>query len=197
MIDFTMEQLFPDFILADKNGFAMAKSIEKMLRIMCSTVQAGVDNLQNVNKMQEWRLDEMAWEMNLLWYDYTADVSIKREQIAGAQEYYTRLGTKAAVERAISDVFGLGRLEEWNVFGGEPYTFRVYTSDPEVALSKRQRFLALLEVVKNVRSSLESIVYTGADGKAAVNIGTKAIGCSYNGAGVALGKLPYGYTELA
>lgn len=185
MIDFKAHELFPDFMLADRSGYAMAKAIEAALQILCSTVQTGVDNLQSVERMPEWRLDEMAWEMNLLWYDYTADVSIKRAQIAGAKEYYTRLGTKTAVERAIGDVYGSGRVEEWNVFGGEPYTFRVYTADPEVALSKRQRFLELLEVVKNVRSTLESIVYTGAEAIAGATIGTKATGCSANGAGLA------------
>ena len=31
MIDFSIMQLFPDFLLADKNGFAMAKAIETAL----------------------------------------------------------------------------------------------------------------------------------------------------------------------
>ena len=61
MINFSIHQLFPDFILEDKNGFAMAKAIEKMLQIMCDTVRNGVDTVKDVEKMPEWRLDELAW----------------------------------------------------------------------------------------------------------------------------------------
>ena len=78
MIDFSIMQLFPDFLLADKNGFAMAKAIEKALQIMCDTVQTGVDTVQNVDKMPEWRLDEMAWELGCL-YDYNASIDAKRK----------------------------------------------------------------------------------------------------------------------
>ena len=49
MIDFSIMQLFPDFLLAVKNGFAMAKAIEKALHIMCDKVQSGVDTVQNVD----------------------------------------------------------------------------------------------------------------------------------------------------
>ena len=76
MIDFTIHQLFPDFILADKNGYAMAKAIERALQIMCSTIQTGVDNLQDIDKMPEWRLDEMAWELGCL-YDHNANIETK------------------------------------------------------------------------------------------------------------------------
>jgi len=180
-----LEQLFPAFLLNDKNGYAIACAILRGLETACEAVDAGVVCVKNVESMPEWRLDEKAWEMNLLWYDYHANVATKRAQIAGAQEYYTRLGTKTAVERAISDVYGSGRVEEWPAFGGEPYTFRVYTTDPEVALSKRERFLTLLEVVKNVRSSLESIVYTGAEGTAGAAIGTQVTGSYQAAAGTA------------
>ena len=66
MIDFSITHLFPEFLLADKNGFAMARAIEKALQIMCDTIQTGVDNVQDVEKMPEGRLDEMAWELGCL-----------------------------------------------------------------------------------------------------------------------------------
>ena len=69
MIELPIMQLFPDFLLADKNGFAMAKAIEKALQIMCGTVQTGVDTVQNVDKMPELRRTHLMKEL------YTKPVS--------------------------------------------------------------------------------------------------------------------------
>ena len=63
MFDFRIEDLLPAFLLADRNGYAMAKAVEAALKIMCSTVQTGLDIVKDVEQMPEWRLDEMAWEM--------------------------------------------------------------------------------------------------------------------------------------
>ena len=171
-----IEQLFPAFILGDKNGYALAKAIEKMMGLFHEAVQKGIETLKDIDKMPEWRLDELAWEMNIFWYDRDADISIKRAQIRGAQEYYMRLGTPAAVERALNDVYGGGRVEEWQEYGGEPFSFRVYTTDPEALQEKREKFLRLLESVKNVRSVLDEIIYVGAEGAAQITVGTAATG---------------------
>ena len=159
-------KLAPAFLRKDRNGFAILKAIEAADDWMQERIQAATDALFDVEKMPEARLDERAWEMNLTWYDYGADVESKRDQIRGARNYFDRLGTPYAVERAIEDVFGQGRVEEWFENSAEPYHFSVYTSNTGAMMENRKKFLKIMERVKNVRSVLDNIVYYGLEGEA-------------------------------
>lgn len=178
MLDFTAEQLFPRFILADKSGYALAKAIEKALHMLCDVIQTGIEIEKSVEKMPEWRLDEMAWELNALWYDYDETLSVKRQQIAGAMAFYDRLGTPYAVLNAVNAVYGDGTLMEWFEYGGDPYHFKVLTTDSTALTTKKAKFYALLSAVKSLRSVLDSVTYYGAEGQAEYAIGTKANGAS-------------------
>lgn len=155
MIDFTIHQLFPDFILADKNGYAMAKAIERALQIMCSTIQTGVDNLQDIDKMPEWRLDEMAWELGCL-YDHNANIETKRRWIKDATPLYSALGTPQAIYNFIEGFFDQVEFEEHWQYAGDPFHFRVTVSgewnDANEAWLRRA-----IEASKNVRSVLDDI----------------------------------------
>lgn len=155
MIDFTIHQLFPDFILADKNGYAMAKAIERALQIMCSTIQTGVDNLQNIDKMPEWRLDEMAWELGCL-YDHNANIETKRRWIKDATPLYSALGTPQAIYNFLEGFFDQVELEEYWQYAGDPFHFRVTVSgewnDANEAWLRRA-----IAASKNVRSVLDDI----------------------------------------
>ena len=155
MIDFTIHHLFPDFILADENGYAMAKAIERALQIMCSTIQTGVDNLQDIDKMPEWRLDEMAWELGCL-YDHNANIEKKRHWIKDATPLYSALGTPRAIYNFLKGFFDHVELEEHWQYPGEPFHFRVTVSgewnDANEAWLRRA-----IEASKNVRSVLDDI----------------------------------------
>lgn len=175
MMEFNIEQLMPKFILGDRNGYALAKAIEVGLRALLRIAGEGLAMIDDVEAMPEWRLDEMAWELNAAWYDYDADIERKRAQIAGAQTYYNRIGTPSAVQGAIADVFGDGVVREWFEYGGEPYHFEVRTSNTSILRENRAKFLKLLELVKNLRSVLDNVYYEG-EGRADVNVFAGASG---------------------
>lgn len=181
MIEFAMHQLFPDFMLADKNGYAMAKAIERALQIMCETVQTGVDNLQNIDKMPEWRLDEMAWELGCL-YDSNANIETKRRWIKDATPLYAALGTPQAVYNFLEGFFEQVELEENWQYAGEPYHFRVTVSGEwnDANESWMRRAIAS---AKNVRSVLDDI---------AVGSGTVI---TVQGEGNQLARFPYPMTD--
>lgn len=155
MIEFTIHQLFPDFILADKNGYAMAKAVERALQIMCSTIQTGVDNLQDIDKMAEWRLDEMAWETNCL-YDYNSNPESKRYWVKEAKQCDQRLGTIAAIIQYLKGCFSNVQIEEWWQYGGTPYHFRVWcTGDMTSEIETWAR--RAIARAQNVRSVLDGL----------------------------------------
>lgn len=176
--NFHIEEFVPRFLIRDRDGYALAKAMEGILKLAFSWIEAGVAMIDDVDRMPEWRLDERAWELNAQWYDYSADIETKRAVIRGAQEYFNRLGTPYAVERAIRDVYGTGNVVEWFEYGGEPFTFRVYTANTAALNEKRAKFMKLLEIVKNTRSELENIYYGGENGTAAVHAATAIVGMS-------------------
>ena len=92
MIEFDISSLIPKFIMQDKNGFALAKAIERGVQMFNEIIQDSIDCILDVDKMPEWRLDELAQEYNIL-YDYTADVETKRKWIAKAGWYASMYGT--------------------------------------------------------------------------------------------------------
>lgn len=177
MIEFTITQLFPDFLLADKNGFAMAKAIERALQIMYETVQTGVDIVQNVEKMPEWRLDEMAWELGCL-YDYSASVDSKRKWIRDATPLCASYGTPQAIYNFLEGFFDSVEVEENWQYGGEPFHFRVSVSGKWTDANEAWARMAIA-AAKNVRSVLDSF-----------SAGTSAV-LNVHGEGKALARFPY------
>ena len=178
MIELDTSRMFPRFILNDQSGYALAKAIEAALNYFLKAVQAGVDTVQDTGKMAEWRLDEMAWELGAEWYDYEADIDAKRAQIDGATEFYHRLGTPSAMLNALEAVYGAGQLEEWFEYGGEPYHFRLQVTDASAAEKNKEKLNKLVSIVKSLRSTLDGIYYSGAEGTAAFAAGAAVVGVS-------------------
>lgn len=153
-IDIT--HLVPNFILGDKNGWALAKAIEKMLDIFHEKVQEGIDTALNPDKMPEWRLDEVAREDNIFWYDFNAEISVKREMVKSASRIYSTLGTKSGTENAAKDFCGDARIQEWFEYGGEPAHFRIYSNSSEAAENAGE-IVRSVDGVKRLSAVLEGI----------------------------------------
>lgn len=155
MFTFNIENWVPKFILGDKNGYALAKAIEAAMQRTNAIVRQGLDCLLDYDTMPEWRLDELAWELNCL-YDYSASIETKREWIKNAIPYYRLFGTPKAIYRYLDGYFGSIELEEFWQYGGDPFHFRltlggIWTDDREAWARKA------IAAAKNVRSVLDSL----------------------------------------
>ena len=159
-------RLTPGFLRRDANGHALMKALEAGVNYFLQGAEAGVKRVLDIDSMPEWRLDEMAWEMNILWYDSEADVRDKRQTVKDAQAVYDTLGTPEAVLMAVNGVFGSGRISEWYEYGGSPFFFRVYATDQDALDEKREQFLKMIGAVKMAGAVLDDIYYVGAEGKA-------------------------------
>lgn len=155
MQEIDIKGLVPRFIWNDRNGHAMAKALEAGMKYFLKVCQEGLDVWKNVDKMPEWRLDEMAWELNCM-YDYGADVDRKRGWIRDAYMMNRQYGTPAAILKYLDGYFGGAELEEWWDYEGEPYHFRVYVSgtykQESAAWTKE-----VINGVKNLRSVLDDL----------------------------------------
>ena len=103
-------------------------------------------------------LDELAFQIEMDWYDSTADIVIKRKLLKNALKVFRTRGTPYAVEQVIQDYFGDGYIEEWFDYDGDPYKFRVVTSNSSVTSELANQFTMAVNSVKNLRSVLEEII---------------------------------------
>lgn len=176
--------LIPSFLLADRNGYALAKAIERAATILTDTIQTGVETVLDVEKMPEWRLDEMAWEYNCL-YDYNADIEAKRHWIRDATPLYAALGTPKAARSFMDGYFGSSAtLEENWQYGGEPYHFRLRFTDTFLPENAKEA-VATIENVKNVRSVLDAFSFS-----VMVKSSTAYVGCAIYGQGRIVMQVP-------
>ena len=153
MFTFTIERFVPDFILADKNGYAIAKAIEAGIELVNEIVYNGVCQITDTEKMAEWRLDELAWEYNIP-YNYTADIEIKRKWISEAYEISRIWGTPESIVKYMEAYFDSSTLEESTDYGGDPYHFRMLFPDVWTQ-EKIDWATSVIDKIKSLRSVLD------------------------------------------
>lgn len=150
MFNIDITKYVPRFILNDKNGFALAKAIETALQMFNNKVHESVKLMYDVASMPEWRLDEIAWETQCF-YDYNADIDLKRSWIKNAVRLYSHHGTKKALKEYISAYFDdVEILEAWE-YDSDPYHFLVNVQGEWTKESKAWLDNAI-EQYKNARS---------------------------------------------
>lgn len=154
--DVTMRDLLPPGFRDDPDALAASAAIEEDYRRLYglasqAIVFAGVDRLAGA-----W-LDLLAEDLHVDYYDRSLPVERKRELVRRSIPMHRRKGTPGAVEELIRIVFGSGHVKEWWEYGGQPYHFKVVSSNPLATPEDARNFLAALDSVKNLRSVLEEI----------------------------------------
>ena len=155
MFTFDITKFVPKFILADKNGYAIAKALGAVLQMMNDIIDEGVKCVSDFDSMPEWRLDELAWETNCL-YDYNANVETKRDWIRNAIPYYRLYGTPRAIIQYVGSYFDNIELEENWIYNGDPYHFRVTVEGVWNPTNEAWARKAIGKA-KNVRSVLDNL----------------------------------------
>ena len=151
--------LLPDNLKTDKDILAASKSIDKEFIEMAAKINSCIIFADIDNTASEI-VDMLACELNLGYYDSSLPLNTRKELVKNGLLTHKISGTKSAIEELINIVFGDGTVEEWFEYDGQPYNFRVKTSNPEANTIKAQEFIKLITAYKNVRSHLESIIIT-------------------------------------
>lgn len=163
-------KLLPQFMQNDAAVRGLAAGIDSIVPQLAADLEK-LSTWDRIDELSEAELDDLAWELNILWYDTGATIDVKRNIVRDSDQVYKKLGTKWAVERVISTYFGDGYVEEWFQHGGTPGTFRVYSSNPSISDSKLQEFLNILNKVKRASAQLEG-VYISLTGQMNMHAGT-------------------------
>ena len=168
--DIDISKWIPKFIMADKNGNAVARAIETGLTMMNGTIQDGVASVLDPDLMPEWALDEKAWEYNIT-YDPAAPIETKRGWIKDAFKMYQSYGTAAGIKKFLEHYFGGAEVKEWYEYEGDPCHFTV--SVPDLHAATYDAWVEQVTTqIKKAGSVLDEINYVAYESDA--NIYTKA-----------------------
>lgn len=167
--DVNMVSLFPTWMRRNEDDAALASVVDRA----AAEIYEGSRLLSIWNKIDELPegvLDELAYELDIDWYDSGAPLDVKRRLVKQSDFVHSKLGTVAAVESVISAYFGDGRLMEWSEYGGEPHHFKVFTTNASALNENLTRFLSMLRKIKRHSSKLDSVMI-GLTGEEYVNLG--------------------------
>ena len=119
-----MVKLLPAWMQEDGGDNGLATGCDIISRDAYARLKL-LSRWDKIDQLSEAELDEMAWELNIQWYDSTAPIAAKRAVIRNSDRVYAKLGTPYAVEQIVADYFGTGEVREWYQYGGKPYHFKV------------------------------------------------------------------------
>ena len=155
-----IEKIIPRFMRSDEAVVAMCKALNKIMSEPCGNIK-NARTWDRYDYVSENECDELAWELDVDWYDSSASLAEKRKMIKQAQQIKRKRGTKWAVEQLVSVYFGTGYVIEWfdtpEICDG-PYTFCVL-SDSEISEENYSKFLESAAVAKNERSHVSGIYF--------------------------------------
>lgn len=151
-----MTKFVPMFMRDDDTVREIAEGVND---VMSHYAAAKLRTWDQLESMGHEELDELAWELNVLWYNAAGTLKTKREQIKTSDDVWRTLGTRHAVETVISQLFVKGKLLEWWEYeGGRPHHFMVECYDPNVLTPDGEKeFRRVLELVKRKSQILDSI----------------------------------------
>ena len=149
-------KLLPEFMREDEAVKGLAAGLDSVIPGLIEKFKT-LPTWGHIDTMSEAELDDLAWELNIPWYDAAAPIGTKRELIRSANNVHATIGTKAAVESIIQTYFGDGHVLEWFEYGGQPGRFRVLTTNPSVNNERLTDFLRLLSQVKRASAKLDTI----------------------------------------
>lgn len=150
-------RLIPNFMRDDRNAQAFAYALNsKIAEISMAIAHAKI--YSRIDSLSDKILDELAWQFNIVEYRNEYDISIKRELIKGCMQLHYKRGTVAAVEEAVQKIFGDATVEEWFDYGGNPYHFKVRTSNTSANDEMIQEVAKVIRETQNVRSYLEEVI---------------------------------------
>ena len=170
--------LLPAFMREDEAAIGLSKAMDELLGKPSERIPTirTWDQIQNLNSKE---CDEMAWELDVDWYDDTIGLDEKRATIEAALQIKRKRGTKWAVEQLIIAYFGDGYVAEWYEIGESPYTFIVLTTNESITPEGYAKFVEAAKKAKNVRSHIAGVFYFWEQGPTAVE--------------TAMGYASYGY----
>jgi phage tail P2-like protein len=151
----------PDYLRKDETILALAESIAEKLGALPEQIDS-IRIYAMIDELPEELLDILAYDFKVDWWDPNYSLEQKRYTLRESWNVHRHLGTKHAVETAISAIYSYTYVSEWFQYDGDPFRFTLHIDatfeNPDPV--KHKRVLDRLEYYKNLRSAPYSIEYS-------------------------------------
>ena len=150
----------PPALRTDPSVVALAEALGEVLAVRPAEIER-LRIYPAIDTLDEPLLDILAHDFKVDWWDADYSLEEKRRTLKDSWRVHRLLGTRAAVEMAISAIYPNTQVVEWWEYDGEPYHFRLHinVSDDNIESDKQRRVLSRLNTYKNLRSHLDTINY--------------------------------------
>lgn len=170
-------RIFPPYLAADERQRSLAKLTAGELEARDEETKLAAV-YQSIDALPEWALDRLAYDFKVDWYDPEYTIEEKRATIKSAWRVHRILGTKAAVEEAISAIYQETKVLEWWEYEGQPYHFRLLINSTfeNVDPQKHGRVLERVNYYKPLRSVMDEVEYYDAGAVVTAHFGAVCVG---------------------
>ena len=150
----------PPALRTDPSVVALAEALSELL----AARPAEIERLRiypAIDTLEEPLLDILARDFKVDWWDPEYSLEEKRRTLKDSWRVHRLLGTRAAVETAISAIYPHTQVLEWFEYGGEPYHFRldINITNDSIDSEKQRRVLERLNYYKSLRSHNDGVTY--------------------------------------
>lgn len=149
-------KILPESLAGEASVQALGYAINKAMKRLIDHCQY-IGVYAAIDTAPEKILDMLALDLNTQYYDDSLNIEVKRALIKNTLVWYMGTGTPAAVVEMVEAVFGNGEIQEWFEYGGEPYHFKINTSNINSTDEMIRQIEALIGSIQNVRSYLEEV----------------------------------------
>ena len=150
----------PPALRTDPSVVALAEALSELL----AARPAEIERLRiypAIDTLEEPLLDILARDFKVDWWDPEYSLEEKRRTLKDSWRVHRLLGTRAAVETAISAIYPHTQVLEWFEYGGEPFHFRldINITNDSIDSEKQRRVLERLNYYKSLRSHNDGVTY--------------------------------------
>lgn len=120
--DFT--KYLPQPLTNDPKMVALAKAAADEL-LTASGLIENVLIYSRIDELPEELVDILAYDLHVDWYDFSYPLAAKRDLLKSSVQVHKKMGTKYAIEKALSALYPESEVEEWFEYEGEPGHFHI------------------------------------------------------------------------
>lgn len=171
-------RVLPEVLRNDENMLAHATTVVGELSLLSEETSLAAI-YANIDTLPEAVLDILATDFKVDWWSYDYTLEEKRRTLKESWYVHRHLGTKGAVERALSAIYADSEVVEWFDYGGKPYHFKLIIPVDKTTLdpAKHSVVLGMIEYYKNLRSVLDDVEYYGSSSSALAYASVAFAGC--------------------
>ena len=159
LYDSDFAKYLPQPLTHDPKMIALAKAAARELLEVSGAVE-DVLIYSRIDELPEELIDILAYDMHVDWYDFSYPLAAKRDLLKSSVRVHKKMGTKYAVEKALSALYPESEVEEWFEYEGEPGHFHIVcdVTDSRITASYAD-IVRAVKLYKRLSAHMDEVVY--------------------------------------